>query len=164
MGEGSYRVASAEHGVRWQPLPRFSLDQGRSVQIETAGQTPTLRLRALVNIPWSDPGTLEVTKPRRTLLEQRLPYSAVASAVTMLSRRQGSELPAARWERGPFGNSPRSVGYTCTITGPDADPAVKASVMLALPITMESTVVACADVLLESPTAWAAALGPGENS
>jgi hypothetical protein len=33
----------------------------------------------------------------------------------MLSRRRGTDLPAARWERGPFGNSARSVGYTCTI-------------------------------------------------
>jgi hypothetical protein len=33
--------------------------------------------------------------------------------------------------------------------------------MLALPTTMESTVVACADVLIENPQAWAAALGPG---
>ncbi len=36
--------------------------------------------------------------------------------------------------------------------------------MLALPTTMESTVVACADVLIENPKAWAAALGPGWNT
>ncbi|RSS85014.1 hypothetical protein EF919_38295, partial [Streptomyces sp. WAC02707] len=132
---------------RWQPVPRFGLDRGRSAEIGTSGQTPALRLRALVNLPWADPGRLEVSKPRRALLEQQLPYSAVAGAVTMLSRRRGAELSAARWERGAFGNSTRSVGYTCTIAGPEGDPALTASVMVALPSTMESTVVACADVL-----------------
>lgn len=160
---GAGRLTCSGRGVwRWQPIPRFSLEQGRSAGIGTSGQTPALRLRALVNLPWADPGTLEVTKPRRTLLEQQLPHSAVAGAVTMLSRRRGADLPAARWERGPFGNSARSVGYTCTIAGPEGDPAVKASVMIALPTTMESTVVACTDVLIENPDAWAAALGPGE--
>ncbi|MEV0210833.1 RNA-binding domain-containing protein [Streptomyces sp. NPDC050788] len=162
---GAGRLSCSGRGVwRWQPLPRFSLDQGRSAEIGTAGQTPALRLRALVNLPWADPGALEVSKPRRRLLEQQLPYSPVAGAVTMLSRRRGTELPAARWERGPFGNSARSVGYTCTIAAPDRGPAVKASVMLALPTTMESTVVACADVLIENPEAWAALLGPGGDT
>ncbi|WP_328965587.1 RNA-binding domain-containing protein [Streptomyces virginiae] len=162
---GAGRLACSGRGVwRWQPLPRFSLDQGRSAENWTAGQAPALRLRALVSLPWADTGTLEISKARRTLLEQQLPHSAVAGAVTMLSRRRGTDLPAARWERGPFGNSARSVGYTCTIPGPDGGPAVKASVMLALPTTMESTVVACADVLIENPAAWAAALGPGGDT
>ncbi|MET7648832.1 hypothetical protein ABZS83_35470 [Streptomyces sp. NPDC005426] len=36
--------------------------------------------------------------------------------------------------------------------------------MLALPTTMEPTVVACSDVLVENPQAWAAALGPGRDT
>lgn len=159
---GMGRLTCSGRGVwRWQPLPRFSLNQGRSAEIGTSGQRPALRLRAVVNLPWADPSQLEISKPRRTLLEQELPNSTVAGAVTMLSRRRGAELPAATWERGPFGNSARSVGYTCTIAGPDGGPALNASVMLALPTTMESTVVACADVLIEDPAVWAAALGPG---
>ncbi|MEU0213920.1 RNA-binding domain-containing protein [Streptomyces sp. NPDC006265] len=158
---GPGRLTCSGRGVwRWHPHPRFSLNQGRSASIGAAGQTPALRLRALVNLPWAGTSTLEVSRARRALLEQQLPYSAVAGAVTMLSRRRGVELPAARWERGPFGNSGRSAGYTCTIAGPDGAPAVKASVLLALPTAMESTVVACADVLIENPEAWAAALGP----
>ncbi|WP_331734133.1 RNA-binding domain-containing protein [Streptomyces sp. NBC_00829] len=159
---GAGRLACSGRGVwRWQPLPRFSLNQGRSAENWTAGQTPALRLRAVVNLPWAEASALEISKPRRTLLEQQLPHSAVAGAVTMLSRRRGADLPAARWERGPFGNSARSVGYSCTIAGPDGGPALKASVMLALPTTMESTAVACSDVLIENPQAWAAAIGPG---
>ncbi|MEU9463751.1 RNA-binding domain-containing protein [Streptomyces sp. NPDC048312] len=159
---GAGRLTCSGRGVwRWQPLPRFSLNQGRSAENWTAGQTPALRLRAVVNLPWAEASMLEVSKARRTLLEQQLPHSAVAGAVTMLSRRRGADLPAAGWGLGPFGNSARSVGYTCTIAGPDGGPAVKASVMLALPTTLESTVVACADVLIENPTAWAAVLGPG---
>ncbi|WP_053679709.1 RNA-binding domain-containing protein [Streptomyces sp. XY66] len=159
---GAGRLTCSGRGVwRWQPLPRLGLNQGRSAENWTAGQTPTLRLRAVVSLPWAGTDRLEVTKPRRTLLEQQLPHSAVAGAVTMLSLRRGAELPAARWERGPFGNSARSVGYTCTIGGPDGGPALRASVMLALPTTMESTVVACSDVLIDNPEAWAAAVGPG---
>ncbi|MFI6689482.1 RNA-binding domain-containing protein [Streptomyces sp. NPDC050485] len=159
---GAGRLTCSGRGVwRWQPLPRFSLNQGRSAENWTSGQTPALRLRALVNLPWADPGTLEISKPRRTVLEQKLPHSAVARAVTMLSRRRGADLPAARWERKPFGNSARSVGYTCVIVGPNGALALKASVMLALPTAMQSTVVACADVLIENPAAWAAALGSG---
>ncbi|MFB8000328.1 helix-turn-helix domain-containing protein [Streptomyces sp. NPDC056002] len=159
---GAGRLTCSGRGVwRWQPLPRFSLNQGRSAEIGTSGQKPALRLRALVNLPWAEAGRLEISKPRRTLLEQQLPHSAVAGAVTMLSMRRGADLPAARWERGPFGNSTRSVGYSCTIAGSHGGPALKASVMLALPTTMESTEVACADVLIEDAEAWAAALGPG---
>ncbi len=159
---GAGRLTCSERGAwRWQPLPRFSINQGRSAENWTAGQTPALRLRAVVNLPWAEASRLEISKPRCTLLEQQLPHSAVAGAVTMLSRRRGADLPAARWERGAFGNSARSVGYSCTIAGPDGGPARKASVMLALPTTMESTVVACSDVLVENPQAWAAALGPG---
>ncbi|MFH9821297.1 RNA-binding domain-containing protein [Streptomyces sp. NPDC017230] len=159
---GPGHVTCSGRGVwRWQPDPRFSLNQGRSAEIGTGGQTPALRLRALVNLPWAEASTLEINKSRRTQLEQQLSHSAVAGAVTTLSRRRGAELPAARWERGPFGNSGRSAGYTCTIAGPDGTPAVTASVMLALPTTMESTVVACADVLIENPEAWAVALRPG---
>ncbi|MGX1516481.1 hypothetical protein RKD44_007769 [Streptomyces collinus] len=162
---GPGHLTRSGRGVwRWQPVPRFSLDQGRSAEIGTAGQTPALRLRALVNLPWAEASTLKVDKSRRTQLEQLLPRSAVVDAVTLLSRRRGAELPAARWERGPFGNSSRSAGYTCTIAGPDGTPAVTTSVTLALPTTMESTVVACADVLIENPEAWAAALGPGWNT
>ncbi|MFC8824035.1 hypothetical protein ACFT9I_01595 [Streptomyces sp. NPDC057137] len=158
---GAGRLTCSGRGVwRWQPLPRFSLNQGRSAEIGTSGQTPALRLRAVVNLPWAGTDRPEVTKPRRTLLEQQLPHSAVAGAVTMLSLRRGAQLPAARWERGPFGNSTRSVGYTCTLAGSHCGSALKASVMLALPTTMESTVVACADVLIENPEAWAAAVGP----
>ncbi|MGW4232220.1 RNA-binding domain-containing protein [Streptomyces sp. NPDC004980] len=159
---GAGRLTCSGRGVwRWQPLSRFSVNQGRSAENWTAGQTPALRLRAVVNLPWAETGTLEISKPRRTLLEQQLPYSAVAGAVTLLSRRRGAELPATCWERGPFGNSARSFSYSCTIAGPDGGPALKASVMLALPTTMESTVVACSDVLVEDPQAWAAAVGPG---
>ncbi|MFI1700310.1 hypothetical protein ACH419_30610 [Streptomyces bobili] len=105
--------------------PRFSLNQGRSAEIETGGQTPALRLRALVNLPWVEASTLEINKSRRTQLEQLLPHSAVAGAVTMMSRRRGADLPAARWDRARL-RPARSVGYMCTIAGPGGNPAVTA--------------------------------------
>jgi hypothetical protein len=149
---------------RWQPLPRFSLNRGRSAENWTAGQTPALRLRVLMNLPWAEASTLEVSKAGRTLLEQQLPLSAVAGALTMLSRHRGAELLAARWERGPFRNSSDSASCTCTIAGPDGTPAVKAAVMLTVPPVLESAVVACAEVLIENPQAWATALRPGADT
>ncbi|MFD7899066.1 RNA-binding domain-containing protein [Streptomyces sp. NPDC059743] len=156
---GAGRLACSGRGVwRWEPLTHFSLNQGRSAENWTSGQSPALRLRAVVNLPWADPGTLEISRPRRQQLEQQLPYSALAGAVTTLSRRRGAELPAAEWSRGRFSNTARSVSYTCTVSAPDGAPALRAAATLALPTTTDSTVVACADVMIENPAAWASAL------
>ncbi|MFD8733670.1 RNA-binding domain-containing protein [Streptomyces sp. NPDC059618] len=164
---GAGRLTRAEPGAggwRWEPLPRFGLQQSRSAGNWTAGRPPALRLRALVNLPWGDAGTLEITKPRRVQLERQLPYGALAGAVTMLSRRRGAEPRTAVWERTPSGNAARSAGYTCTIPVPGGSPALRAAAMLALPTTVNSTVVACAEVLVEDPAAWARALGSGPNT
>lgn len=162
---GAGRLERSGRGVwRWEPLPRFSLHQGRSAENWTAGQQPALRLRAVMNLPFANPDTLDITKPRRALLEQQLPYSALAGTVTMLSRRRGAELPAAHWVRGPSGNTARSASYTCTIAGPDGSPALRAAAMLSLPTTLDSAVVACAEAVIEDPAMWAAALGPGRDT
>ncbi|MFB7673205.1 RNA-binding domain-containing protein [Kitasatospora purpeofusca] len=162
---GAGRVARPESGVwRWQPLPRFGLDQGRSARNWTAGQTPALRLRAVVNLPWAGAEGLEITRQRRHELEEQLPISDLAGAMTMLSRRRGARLPAAWWQRGAFGNSSRSVAYTCTISSPDGAPALSANVMFTLPTPMESSAVACAEVLVEDSAAWSAAVGPGRDT
>ncbi|MEV0938624.1 hypothetical protein ACIBMX_47080 [Streptomyces phaeochromogenes] len=50
------------------------------------------------------------------------------------------------------------------IAGPDGSPALTAAVMLVLPTPTQSTAVACADVLIENPTAWAAAPGTGRDT
>ena len=142
---GASRLTCSGRGVwRWQPLPRFSLDQGRSAEIGTAGQTPALRVRAVVNLPGAQPDGLEISKPRRTLLEQQLPHRPVAGAVTIPSRRRGGSACCALGT-GPFGNSARAGSYTCTVAGPGGSPALSASVMLALPTPMQSTVVVCTE-------------------
>lgn len=162
---GAGRLARPESATwRWQPLPRFSLHQGRSATNWTAGQTPALRLRTVVNLPWAGPNAMEITKSRRHELEQQLQISALAGELTMLSQRRGANLPAVRWERGAYGNSSRAAAYMCTISSPDGVPALSASVMLALPTSMESTVVTCADVLVEDTAAWAAAIGSGRDT
>ncbi|MFD5820594.1 helix-turn-helix domain-containing protein [Streptomyces sp. NPDC127038] len=170
LGGGTWGAGRLTHvepgagGWRWEPLPRFGLQQSRSAGNWTAGRPPALRLRALVNLPWADAGTLEITKPRRVQLERQLPYGALAGAVTMLSRRRGAEPRTAVWERTPSGNAARSAGYTCTIPVPGGGPALRAAAMLALPTTVNPTVVACAEVLVEDPAAWARALGSGPNT
>lgn len=159
---GAGRLVRSENDAwRWQPRPHFSLHQGRSATAWTSGQTPTLRLRVVVNLPWAGTETLEITKPRRQQLEQHLPLSALAGAMTMLSRRRGANLPAAQWKRTTSGNSSRSLAYTCTLADPDGTPALRAAAMLALPTTMEPSVVTCAEILVDDQQAWAALLPPG---
>jgi hypothetical protein len=156
---GAGRLTCADTGGwQWSPLPRFNLNQGRSAEIGVAGQTPALRLRAVVTLPWAHASTLQITKPQRSRLERELPYSALAGAASMLSTRRGALLSAARWERGPLSNSTTFASYTCTISAPDGSPALKAAVLLALPSTMDSTVTSCAEVMIEDPSAWTRAL------
>lgn len=121
---------------------------------------PQLRLRALVTWPWADTAGLQITPGKRQDLERALPHSALAGAVTIMSRRRGAELPAAHWDRGPGRNTPTAVSYSSTITAPGDRRAVSAAVMM----SVEDTVVTCADVLLEDTSAWAALLPPGAGT
>ncbi|MER5376238.1 RNA-binding domain-containing protein [Streptomyces sp. NPDC002553] len=152
-------VRSQRGGWRWEPAVRFSLEQTRSARRWTSqAPPPQLRLRALVTLPWTDASALEITRARRQDLEQHLPHSVLAGAVTMLSTRRGGELPAARWSAGPHDNSLHAASYTSVVTAPDGRPAVTAAAMIALPGVMDSAVVSCADVLVEDAAAWMAAL------
>ncbi|MGW0971236.1 hypothetical protein [Streptomyces sp. NPDC002516] len=164
---GAGRLTCAERGVggwRWDPLPRFGLHPSRSAEDWTAGQQPALRLRAVVTLPWAGADMLEITRPRRVQLERQLPYGVLAGAVTMLSRRRGAEPRTAVWERTPSGNSARDAGYTCTIPAPGGGPALRAAAVLALPTPANPAVVACAEVLVEDPAAWAGTFGTGPNT
>ncbi|WGD45134.1 AlbA family DNA-binding domain-containing protein [Streptomyces cathayae] len=153
-------VRSQTGGWRWEPAVRFSLEQTRSARRWTSQvPPPQLRLRALVTLPWTDASVLEITKARRQHLEQQLPFSALAGAVTLLSQRRGGSLPAARWQAGPHDNSLHTASYTSVIAAPDGRPAVTAAAMITLPGVTDSAVVSCADVLAEDAAAWAAALG-----
>lgn len=145
---------------RWEPRPRFSFEQGRSATAWTSGQTPALRLRVVLNLPWASTDGLEIITQRRRDLEQKLPYSQLAGAMTMLSKRRVADLPAARWTRTPSRNSSQSLSYQCTLTTTDGAPALHAAAMLSLPGTMETSVTACAEIVIDDRDAWAALLQP----
>ncbi|MFE2828596.1 RNA-binding domain-containing protein [Streptomyces sp. NPDC059271] len=157
---GAGQLVRSERGAwRWEPAERFGFLVSRYSRNWTAQQpAPQLRLRALVTWPWADTGDLQITPGRRQDLERALPYSALAGSVTLLSRRRGAELPAARWDRGPWRNFPAAVSYTSTITAPDGHRAVSAAAMM----SVEDTMVTCADILIEDASAWAAML-PGNT-
>jgi hypothetical protein len=143
---------------RWEPLEQLGFLVSRYSWNWTAQQpAPQLRLRALVTWPWADAAGLQITPGKRQDLERALPHSSLAGAVTMLSRRRGAELPAAHWDRGPGRNTPAAVRYTSTITAPGGRRVVSAAVMM----SVEDTVVTCADILIEDTSAWAALL-PGD--
>ncbi|MFI9616720.1 RNA-binding domain-containing protein [Streptomyces sp. NPDC052023] len=153
-------VRSQTGGWRWEPAVRFSLEQTRSARRWTSQvPPPQLRLRALVTLPWTDTPALEITRARRQSLEQHLPHSVLAGAVTLLSQRRGGSLPAARWQAGPHDNSLHAASYTSVVTAPDGRAAVTAAAMITLPGVMDSAVVSCADVLIGDTAGWAAVLG-----
>ncbi|MGI5518394.1 hypothetical protein [Streptomyces sp. CA-106131] len=155
-------VRSEQSGWRWEPTEQLGFTMSRYARNWTAQQpAPQLRLRALVTWPWADTASLQITPGKRQDLEQALPHSALAGAVTtMLSRRRGAELPASHWDRGPGRNTPTAVSYTSTITAPDDRRALSAAVMM----SVDDTVVTCADVLLEDTSAWAALLPAGAGT
>ncbi|MCX5095843.1 putative DNA binding domain-containing protein [Streptomyces sp. NBC_00365] len=100
---GAGRLVRSGRGMwRWEPLEQLGFLVSRYSRNWTAQQpAPQLRLRALVTWPWADAAGLQIAPGKRQDLERALPHSALAGAVTMLSRRRGAELPAAHWDRGP---------------------------------------------------------------
>ncbi|MER5698786.1 RNA-binding domain-containing protein [Streptomyces mirabilis] len=159
---GAGQLVRSGRGVwRWEPAERLGFIVSRYSRNWTAQQpAPQLRLRALVTWPWTETAGLQITPGKRQDLERALPYNALAGAVTILSQRRGADLPAAHWDRGPGRNTPTAVSYTSTITAPSDRRAVSAAVMM----SVEDTVVTCADVLIEDASAWAALLPPGAGT
>ncbi|MER5917206.1 RNA-binding domain-containing protein [Streptomyces sp. NPDC001982] len=156
---GAGRLVRSGRGVwRWEPAERLGFIMSRYARNWTTQQpAPQLRVRALVTWPWADTAALQITPGKRQDLERALPHSTLAGAVTVLSRRRGAELPAARWDRGPWRNTPTAVSYTSTIMASDGRRALSAAVMM----SVEDTVVTCADILIEDVSAWSALL-PGD--
>ena len=56
-----------------------------------------------------------------------------------MSRRRGTDLRAADWNRGPNRNALGALSYSSVITAPDGRAALTAEVMMALPSTMSSS-------------------------
>jgi hypothetical protein len=144
---------------RWEPDVRFGMNMTRAAGYWTADPAAQqLRLRAIATLPWAAAGELAITPPRRLDLEQALPASALADAVTALSRHRGGDLRTTNWTRGPNRNALDALSYSTALTAPDGGTALSAEVMMALPNTMNSSVVTCAEVRIADLTAWAAVL------
>ena len=143
----------------WVPATRLSMDMTRSAAYWTSDRTvQQLRLRAIATFPWADAGELAINARRRLVLEHDLPVSHLAGVVTTLSARRGAALGAATWDRGPNRNSADALSYSSVVSAPGGLRALTAEVMAALPGSMNSSVVTCADVRLEDLAAWAEAL------
>ena len=144
---------------RWEPVVRFGMDMTRAAGYWTADRAPQqLRLRAVASLPWADASELAVTSQRRLGLERALPISELAELVSTLSRHRGADLRAAGWNRGPNRNALDAFSYSSVITAPDNRTAMAAEVMMALPSTMNSSVVTCAELRIEDLTTWTEAL------
>jgi hypothetical protein len=158
-GEGRLLRDPGGEEWRWEPDVRFAMSMTRAAGYWTADPAAQqLRLRAIATLSWAEAGELTVAAPRRLDLEQALPTSTLAGAVTALSRHRGADLRAADWTRGPNRNALDGLSYSTVITAPDGGTALSAEVMMALPSTMNSSVVTCAEVRIADLTAWAEAL------
>ena len=159
VGGGGTGARPGTGDWRWIPATRLSMNMTRSAAYWTSDQTvQQLRLRAVATFPWANAGDLAIEPDRRLELEQDLPVSHLAGAVTALSARRGAALPAGRWQRGPNRNAADALSYSNVITAPGGVTALSAEVMAALPGQMDSSVVTCADVRLVDLQAWADAL------
>ncbi len=144
---------------RRKPVPRFSHEITRASRNWTTDvRNPQLRLRAVATLPVADASDLAITANARRRLLQQLPYSDLAGAVTVLSRRQGANLPAARWQPNQeWPQSPATASFTCQIAAPDGPLAMIADVMMALPNAADSSLVTCAELRIDM-NAWHEAL------
>lgn len=117
-----------------------------------------MQLRAIATLPWEQAGELAITADRRFDLAQALPFNALAGAVTTLSRRRGADLRAADWTRGPNCNALAALSYSTVIAAPGGGTALSAEVMMALPTTMNSSVITCAEARItdfpHGPRPW----------
>jgi hypothetical protein len=144
---------------RWEPVVRFGMSMTRASGYWTAGRAARqLRLRAIATLPWAEVGELAITSQRRVSLEQALPVSELAGLVTTFSRRRGADLRAAKWNRGANRNALDALSYSSVITAPDAQAALSAEVMMALPSTTNYSVVTCAELRVADLALWAGAL------
>lgn len=152
---------------RWEPAIAFGFDMTRSSQIWTAGpDVPLLRIRAVATLPWADARGLEITPERRRELAEALPSSQFAGVVTILSNRLLADLGASDWVPGPNRNALDALSYSSTIRTSDGRAGLTAEVMLSLPNSMESAVVACAELRIDDNSVWKAAVveGAGDDS
>jgi hypothetical protein len=159
---GSGRLVwTADHlGWTWEVTPTVSTITTRSARNWTGGLTPPeLRLRAIAVLPLVWPGTCEISAARRQDFLDHLPVSALAGSVTALSRRRGAELPAMQWRRGANHQGLTTLSYaTAAPSADDRRPGLESEVMLALPNSMSSAIVACAELRVNDAGAWADAL------
>jgi hypothetical protein len=160
-GDGRLVRGDVGHTWSWEPQPSFSPDVTRSAANWTAGGTPPqLRVRAIATLPWTRNGNHAISAAGRREFSENLSGSDLAGAVTTLSLRRGAKLRAADWSPGPNRNALDAASFSTTIKAPDRRSALSGEVMIALPNSMCSAVVACAELRVDDLAAWADALQP----
>jgi hypothetical protein len=158
-GKGKLVRASGEAAWRWEPAVSFSMNMTRAAGYWTGDLAARqLRLRAIATLPRADASELAISSQNRLGLEKSLPESDLARAVAELSRRRGADLHVTAWNRGPNRNALDAFSYSSAIAAPDGQTALSAEVMMALPNTMNSALVTCAEARIEDLAAWAGAL------
>jgi len=161
---GDGRLMRSGDGWSWEPVSHFSLDTTRAARNWTADpRPPHLRVRALARLPWAWRERGEVTTARSREFAETLSVGELTELFTVLSRRRGADLPAARWTPGPHRNTLDAFSYSTTLTTTDLRPALSGEVLLALPNSHESAIVTCAELRIEDATAWADAVREGNG-
>ncbi|MFC1442862.1 hypothetical protein ABUW04_31895 [Streptacidiphilus sp. N1-10] len=154
-GAGQLSRASSRQPWRWDPAPAMDFNQTRNAENWTVAPAPDLRIRVLATFPFADSNHFVISPERRQELIEKLSFSHIAQALTILSQRRGADLPARTWTRGSNGNDLNSANYVCQVSMPDSPPALSAEVMIT---ARHSTVITCAEVRLEDAGTWSKAL------
>ncbi|MFF0414895.1 hypothetical protein ACFYUY_31170 [Kitasatospora sp. NPDC004745] len=154
------RLSPESTSWRWEPEPRISFEKPRAsshwADFPTA---PHLQLRVVADVPWIGAQHFDISSDARGQLEQVLPFSRLAGAVTVLSSRRGRELRAGVWQRCPDWNSSRSAAYMCSLSGEGGPSGLSSRMMITLPYPGVMDVIACAELQVGDPQAWGEGLG-----
>jgi hypothetical protein len=153
-GDGRLARSPGEPEWHWEPAVRLDKRMTRAAGYWTAPPAPRqLRLRAVATLPWADADALAITPQRRRALEQHLPASKLAELVTTMCRRRSADLTMTGWSRGPGRNALDALSYSGLITAPGGRTVLSVQVMAALPGAVDSSVVTCAELCIQDPSA-----------
>ena len=163
-GDGTLLRDSAGTQWCWEPVVRFSMNMTRAAATWTGPPDPQLRLRAIATLPLAQARDLAITSQRRHDLERDLPASELARTVAAISQRRGTHLRASDWVRGPHNNSLDRLSFSSTLATPQGQVVMTTEVMTALPSTMITAVVTCAELRIDDFSAWTQAADPAAGT
>jgi hypothetical protein len=130
----------------WQPNPSFNMNNTPAAGNWSAENARILRLRAIATLPWADADDREITTKRREAIVSALPTSGISRLLRDLSDKCGLVARTSEWHRGPNRNAPDWLSYSSAASAESGNRVLEAEVMIAMPHSMNSSVVTCTEL------------------